>query len=199
MKSGDIMRWGYTVALMTLALGATSGAAQTPERESAVGPHLSGYGGFIGLDTRFGDMMDEFAVFMGGHAAVLLKHRVYLGVSGAGLVSDSRVSTASPAIDMGYGGVLVGYVIAMPSLVQFTAEAMLGAGGVKLADITTDEEWDPLFVFEPAVGAEIKLARVVRIGLGAGYRFVGAVDTEGLRDGDLRGVIGTATIRLGWF
>jgi hypothetical protein len=35
--------------------------------------------------------------------------------------------------------------------------------------------------------------------LPVGYRFVGAVDTEGLRDSDLRGITGTATLRVGWF
>lgn len=194
-----------TMAFAAIALLASAAAAQTPDRQSAVGTELRDYGGFIGLDTRFGDMMDEFAVFMGGHAALLLKHRVYLGVGGAALVTDHSTASADQTLDMGYGGLLVGYVVPVPALVQVTAEVMIGAGGARLAereDIGAeeeDEEWDALFVFEPALGAEIKLARIVRLGFGASYRFVGATDTPGIGDSDLRGLTGTATLRLGWF
>jgi hypothetical protein len=101
---------------------------------------------------------------------------------------------------MGYGGLLLGHVVNLPSFVQLTIEGLLAGGAVKLAGRPDhDEEWDRIFVFEPSVGAEIRLARVLRLGFGAGYRLVGAVDTEGLRDRDLRGITGTATLRVGWF
>jgi hypothetical protein len=196
------MRYTSLAVFVSLAASASAVAAQGPERDSAIGSDLSGYGGFIGLDTRFGDMMDDFAVFMGAHAALLLKHRVYLGLSGAGLITNHYAPSASTdsAIDMGYGGLLIGYVIPMPGMIQLTADATIGAGGVKLAgqSETDDEEWDELFVFEPGLSAEIRLARIVRLGL-VGYRYVGAVDTPGLTDADLRGLSGTANVRLGWF
>jgi len=201
------MRFAFIATVLALALAASPGSAQSAEEESALGTQLSGYGGFIGMDMRFGDMMDEFAVFMGGHAALLLKHRVYLGLSGAAVVTDASRAFAPggalrPAIDMSYGGVLVGYIIPTPGLVQLTADVLIGGGGVKLrehAGTTDDDDWDALFVFEPALSAEIKLARIVRLGLGAGYRFVGAVDAAGLGDQDLRGFNGTVTFRVGWF
>jgi hypothetical protein len=58
---------------------------------------------------------------------------------------------------------------------------------------------DALFLFEPSLSAEIRLARIVRLGLGVGYRYVGAIDTPGLNDADLRGITGMASLRLGWF
>lgn len=196
---------GSVLVLLSLP---SSGAAQQPDRQSAVSLDASDYGGFVSADMRFGDMADDFAVFMGGTLALLLKHRVYLGVRGAGLVTEEtpRGSTQAvndPTIHMGYGGVVVGYVIPLPSLVQFTAETLIAAGGVDLdddADIEGDEEdWEAVFVFEPVLGAELKLAPIVRLGFGVGYRFVGGVDTPGLQDRDLRGAVGTATLRLGWF
>lgn len=197
------------VASVLVALSLPSiGAAQQPEEQSAVSLDASDYGGFASMDMRFGDMADDFAVFMGGTLALLLKHRVYLGVRGAGLVTEETVHGSSeavidPTIQMGYGGVVVGYVIPTPSLVQFTAETLLAAGGVDLdedADIDgDDEDWEAVFVFEPVLSAELKLARIVRLGFGVGYRFVGGVDTPGLEDRDLRGAVGTATLRVGWF
>jgi hypothetical protein len=49
------------------------------------------------------------------------------------------------------------------------------------------------------VGVELRLALIVRLGLGAGYRFVGGADSPGVRDSDLRGFTGTAAVRIGWF
>lgn len=201
------MRYISMAALLTLVVTASPASAQTPERQSAIGGDLADYGGFVGLDMRFGDMANDFAVFTGGHAALLLKHRVYLGVSGAGLATDARLATPTseapgPSIDMGYGGVLIGYIVPTRSLVQFTAEALIAGGGVRLGERSRpddDEDWDPVFVFQPTAGAEIELAPIVRLGLGVGYRFVGGVDTSGLSDSDLRGVTGSATLRLGWF
>lgn len=167
---------GSVLVLLSLP---SSGAAQQPDRQSAVSLDASDYGGFVSADMRFGDMADDFAVFMGGTLALLLKHRVYLGVRGAGLVTEEtpRGSTQAvndPTIHMGYGGVVVGYVIPLPSLVQFTAETLIAAGGVDLdddADIEGDEEdWEAVFVFEPVLGAELKLAPIVRLGFGVGYR-----------------------------
>lgn len=47
------------------------------------------FGGFVELDTRFGDMMGEFAAFAGARLAVRLKNRIYLGVGGEGLATDN--------------------------------------------------------------------------------------------------------------
>jgi len=150
---------------------------------------------------RFGDMMGEFAAFAGARGAVRLKQRVYLGLGGAGLATDNA-EVAGPApgstqpLRMGYGGILIGYVVPTGSLVDVTADVLVGAGQVRLKE--TDED-DGLFVFEPSVGVELRLAPVARLGLGVGYRFVGDVELAGVEDADLRGVNGTVSIRVGWF
>ena len=196
------MRSFHIATLLTI-LAVTTSAAQNPERESALGTRLRDYGGFVGLDMRFGDLHDDFAVFTGGHAALLLKHRIYLGVGGAGLTTDSRIGdgAASEDLHMGYGGFLVGYVVPLPGLVQLTADVLIGAGGARVgAPLGTGEELDDAFLaFEPTLGVELKLARVIRIGFGAGYRFVGGLDSAGLRDNDLRDLTVAARLRVGWF
>jgi hypothetical protein len=186
------MRDNWTVSVAAVLLLSSAAGAQTPERDAAIGADYRDYGALVGLDTRFGDVRDEFAVFMGAHAAVLLKHRVYLGIAGAGMVNGP------PEIEMGYGGALVGYVVPTPGLVQVTVDALLGGGQVKLADEINDER-DEIFVFEPSVGVELKLARILRLGFGASYRFLGGLDSELFHDGDFRTINGTATIRVGWF
>ena len=73
------------------------------------------------------------------------------------------------------------------------------SGGVGARDSNQEGDWDPVFVFEPSVTVDLKLARVARIGIGAGYRFVGDVDQPGLRDADLQGFTGLVRMGLGWF
>jgi hypothetical protein len=151
----------------------------------------------------FGDTNDDFTVFTGGHAALLLKHRVYLGVAGAGLTTNSRIGEgpASDALHMGHGGPLIGYVVPLPGLVQFTADVLLGAGAARLGEpVASTEEPDDVFLtFETTLGVELKLARIIRIAFGAGYRYVGGLDAAGLRDDDLRDLTATARVRVGWF
>jgi hypothetical protein len=183
------------LAAATLILIPSIAAGQRPERQSAIGTDLRDYGGFVGLEGRFGDMGGEFGGFAGGHAAVLLKQRVYLGLSGVALVSDE------PGVDMAYGGLLAGYVVPTSTLVQVTVEALLAGGGVRPSNAASasEEDWDNLLVFEPTLGVELKLARVLRLGFGASYRFAGGSNTPGIDDADLRGFNGSMVLRAGWF
>ena len=199
------MRYTAIVCLALAAALTAACSAQAQER-TALSSDLSDYGIFAGLDMRFGDIAGEYAGLAGAHAAVRLKENIYLGLRGIGLATDAeRLAAAAGApdaeLEFGYGGLLVGYILPLPGALQLTAEALIGAGGVKLDDDTSEDgdERDEVFVFEPSLGAEIRLASFARIGLGAGYRYVGGTDVAGLRDHDLRGVVGTATLRIGRF
>jgi hypothetical protein len=189
------------LGLLALLVISSPAMAQDPQPESAIGTRLRDFGGYLELNMRFGDLMDEFAAFAGGRAAVLLKRRVYLGLGGAGLATDNaRIAGPIPgttsALRMGYGGILIGYVIPTRSLVQITTDVLVGAGGISLEDQDQD---DAIFIFEPSLGVELMLSRVARLGLGAGYRFVGDTDLAGIDDSDLRGLTGTVSVRVGWF
>jgi hypothetical protein len=198
------MRHLMIASLVASSLVATPAVARSQEpAPSALGSRLSDFGGFVGLDLRFGDMLDEFAAFVGAEAMLLLRQRVYLGIRGGGL-STSNVTipgggSTSEVMGMGYGGLVVGYVFVTRSLADVNLDATLGAGGVGVRDSNDEKDWDPVFVFEPSATVDLKLARIARIGFGASYRFVGDVDVPGLRDADLRGIAGLVRIRVGRF
>jgi hypothetical protein len=189
------MRNAHVIAAAILISIPSAAAAQAPERQSAIGTDLRDYGGFVGLEGRFGDMGGAFGGFAGGHAALLLKQTVYLGLSGVALVSEE------PGVDMAYGGLLAGYVVPTSALVQVTVEALLAGGAVRPSNpvSASDEDWDDLLVFEPTMGIELKLAPVLRLGFGVSYRFAGGSNTPGIDDGDLRGFNGSIVVRAGWF
>ena len=58
------MRDNWTVTVAAVLLMSSAAGAQTPERDAAIGADYRDYGALVGLDTRFGDVRDEFAVFM---------------------------------------------------------------------------------------------------------------------------------------
>jgi hypothetical protein len=194
--------WRFITGSLLLLIVKSLPAQEPRPQESVIDTQVRDVGGFMELDLRFGDMMGEFAAFPGGRAAVLLKQRLYLGVGGAGLATDNAaiqgpVPGSTQPLRMGYGGMLVGYVIPTRSLVEVTADVLVGGGKVNPEHADVDDE---IFVFEPSAALQLRLApRVVRLALGASYRFVGDVDLAGIEDSDLRGFTGTVSVRLGWF
>jgi hypothetical protein len=189
------------LALLMIATPVALSSQESGHQEGAVGTRPRDLGGHLELDMRFGDMMGTFAAFAGARGAIRLKQRVYLGIAGEGLATDNAevqgpVPGATRALRMGYGGFLIGYVVRTRALVDLTADVLVGAGGVRLKD---PDEDDALFVFEPSVGIGLWLAPIARLGLGAGYRFVGDVELPGVKDADLRGFNGTVSLRFGWF
>jgi hypothetical protein len=198
MESGTT--W-VRAGLLMLAAAVVPAGVSAQRAENAVGSRLSDFGGFVELDTRFGDMMGEFAAFAGARAALRLKQHLYLGLGGSGLATDNAlVQGGTPGtphrLNMGYGGFLIGYAVPTREFLDLTADVLIGGGGLSLEGL---DQNDALFVFEPSVGVELRVAPVVRLGLGAGYRFVGDADLQGVTDSDLRGFTGTASIRIGWF
>jgi hypothetical protein len=199
-RRADWIRAGFVTLVVTVMPSVTA-AQQADRPETAISGRSGDYGGYVELDNRFGDMMGEFAAFAGARVALRMKRNVYLGLGGLGLATDNaRVPGATPGtthgLQIGYGGFLIGYAVPTNGLVDFTVDALIGAGGAGLDDLDRSDEF---FAFEPSLGLELRLARVVRLGLGAGYRFVGGVDLPGVRDADLRGFTGTASIKVGWF
>jgi len=164
---------------------------------------LAGLRGFVGMDMRFGEMSDEFAMFVGAEMALLMNRGVYLGIRGAGLATDNAhvPTAASPVPDtlrMGYGGFVIGHIVPVSRTLAISVDALVGAGSVG-TDRTGAGDDDAVFVFEPSATVDLKLAPPARVGSGASYRFVGDVSVPGVRDANLRGFSGVLRVRLGRF
>jgi hypothetical protein len=192
--------------ILTIAGVVVSASFAVPcfAQTSAVGTRFSDYGGFVGLDLRFGDIASKFAAFAGAEAALLMKRRVYVGIRGGGLATDnSRIpaSGSSPGgtLAMGYGGFMLGYIFPTRSLADVSVDLLLGGGGVGTSTADSERDWDGVFVFEPSATVDLKLLPMARIGLGVGYRFVGDIDIPGLRDTQIRGFTGLVRMRVGRF
>src|SRR5215208_4095386 len=188
-----------------LCLGWASAVAQSSAGapKGGAAARLAGLRGFVGMDMRFGEMSDEFAMFVGAEMALLMNRGVYLGIRGAGLATDNAHvpaagSTVPDTLRIGYGGFIVGHLVPVSRTLAISVDALVGAGSVG-TDGTPAEDRDAVFVFEPSATLDLKLARPVRVAVGASYRFVGDASVPGVSDAKLRGFSGTLRLRLGRF
>jgi hypothetical protein len=200
-------------------VGAPAGRAQrTPERDSSPPtlfggkgkPAIGGYGGVGMLGTRINGVA---GVLVGGDAALLVDHRLALGLSGMGLVSDIQGPAGADGkasrLQFGYGGVFVEANLLGSSPVYFTVGGMVGAAGVAFCaygrhhwevecnENTLDES--VLFVAEPRIGLRANVLRWLRLGVDARYRVVEGYAARGLDNGDFSGPSVGGSIEFGWF
>lgn len=199
-----------------------------PPKDSYDGPPLllgrgkkvpvGAYAGFGGAYTRFAGRDSGLVSF---EAALLLDHRLSLGVAGYGFTRTPRGPRASDgtAQEFGaaYGGFALRYSIFGSSPLYATFGLVLGAGAVNLhrddgwddetewdAGFRDDDDWhagrfDPFLVAQPEVALNANATRWLRLGVTGGYRFTGGVGRFGLDESDLNGVVIGGNIQVGWF
>ena len=85
--------------------------------------------------------------------------------------------------------------------VDFTVEGVVGGGGACLQNPQTGGCYarTPMFVGQPGVGLHVRLAPVVRLALGLGYRVVAAKAWTGPGSRELGAPVGTVMLEFGWF
>ena len=189
-------------------------AASAPAVEQTLLPHGITSGGYGAPVQRFSTVTGRGVLFTGLEAGWIVNHRFVLGAAGYGLATqnirnagaelrDSR--GRAPIVEMGYGGVTLGYVAQPMKLVHLTIQALIGGGGMTydVLDIDgvrpEDAPTDGFFVAEPTVQGELNVTRFFRIGVGGGYRFISGASLDGIGDRDLRGASATLTFKLGRF
>jgi hypothetical protein len=203
------------------------GETVTPPRDGYDGPplllgkgkklHVGGYFGFGAAYTR---LMDRDSGLVSFEAALLLDHRLSLGVAGYGFTRTPRGPAASDGtpqeLGAGYGGFAVRYSLFGASPVYATFGVVVGAGAVNLhrdhrwndeSDWDDwgddDDDWDagrldPFLFAQPEIALHANATRWLRFGVTGGYRFTSGVGRFGLHDSDLNGVVLGVNINVGW-
>jgi hypothetical protein len=209
-----------TLAIVgTLALLAPRASAQEPTAYPAPqnydGPPLllgrrTAVGGYGGLTAAYTRMLDRDGALVGFEGALLLAHRLSLGVAAFGF---SRDPAGPPALDgskrefgAGYGGFVIRYSpwINLPVYPAFGV--LLGGGAAVLhredfghdSEHDDDAQADGFFVAQPEVTLHANLTRWMRLGVNAGYRVTSGVSRFGLKESDLNGVVLGGHIQFGW-
>jgi hypothetical protein len=173
-------------------------------------PRLGGYGGPSVFGSR---TMGQNVVYAGGEAALLLDHRLAIGLAGYALVSHvggpTDVFGDPQRLGFGYAGLLLRYSFLGNYPYYFTVGTLVGGGGVGYLP-----EWngnwsrhratqtDPALVVEPSLGGHLNLTRWMRLGVQVSYRFVsiaGVSNAAGRPSAeDLAGFAYGGHLQFGW-
>jgi hypothetical protein len=198
----------------TSSLSASAQASPTTLEEQTLLPSRITNGGYGASLERFSSVAGKGVLFTGAEGAWIANHRFTLGVAGYGLATQNVRNASStlrdsrgraPIVEMGYGGLTLGYSPEPMKLLHLSFQTLIGGGGLTydVEDIagmrSEDAPADGFFVAEPSVQGELNVARFFRVGVGAGYRFVSGASLDGLRDRDLRGASAALTLKLGRF
>jgi hypothetical protein len=180
-------------------------AASTEAPPDRYAPWEKRFGGFAEIDVELTTIDDAFATVVGGGAGFILVNRVIVGASGYGVVFHDR---RYPSMDgdrmlrMGWGGPTLGVYAVRTKRVESSATWLIGGGrgclNFTASDARCNESTDA-FVSQLEINVYIKFAKIVRLGFGLGYRFVGATDWKGPGDWALAGGYGSIKLALGRF
>lgn len=166
---------------------------------------IGGYGAF---EMREAMINHELGLMLGGKGAVVLNGVVALGGGGYSYVLDHKAPIYTDStryyIRSDFGGFYIEYMDSPNKLLHYTISTMIGGGKVRY-DMNNNKDDDPnekissIFFIEPAVGAELNVAKFMRINLGVSYRFVTGVDLPKFENKDISGLSANLAFKFGWF
>jgi hypothetical protein len=170
---------------------------------------------FLAPEVKYSTLFDVGVLYGGLKGALLINHHYAFGLSFGSFLTEALTSGAGATGEktdlnevMMYGGFYLDYVTAFNSPVQISFPTLIGGGGILLLE---KAEPDPIsgivderlvevgvfFVIEPAINLEINLTRLIRIGLGGGYRFIFNSDLERFSDHDLTAPTVNLNVKIG--
>jgi hypothetical protein len=178
-----------------------------PEPEVLIRPGAR-HGGWGGPVVQLTTVRDRMVAIVGGRGGWLIDGRLTVGGGGFGLANrvPAPAAVEGPGeqleLEMGYGGGWVEYTFSPLRLVHLSVGTLVGGGGVNLAwrdGGSYGSDGDGFFVVEPAVTAEVNLARAVRADVGVAYRWITGVHMPGLSRADVSGPSAVLAFKFGKF
>jgi len=172
-------------------------------------------GGFFAPTLAVGKINGQDGIFSGGKAALIINHRYLIGGGGCGLVSPVEVQDIDTTkyLNLGYGGLELGYIIAPSQMVHITVSSLFGFGGFGYRnryfedfddEIGNEYEYrdfgkDVFYIVEPTVNLELNLVKFMRLGIGASYRYINGYKTAEPIIGGLDGLSINLALSFGIF
>lgn len=158
---------------------------------------------------------------VGAEGGWIVNHGFYLGLGGYGMVKGLTTDQFDTAgnrqyMQMGYGGLILGYTFASDRLFHVGFQQLIGGGGAVLTDDRygnndCDENDDDdnhhtkceatgFFAWEPRLNAEVNITKFARLAVGAGYRLAWMPEEKfGYKDNDLGGPTASVALKFGKF
>ena len=217
------MNFRISLSIASLVL-ATIGFAQdsTSIRTLLGGNERISHGGWGAPTAHYTRIMDQDALLVGGRGGWLIDHRVTIGLAAHGLTtpvyneaydghlfSNGIAPQRKSILNMGYGGLLIEPIIGYTSPVHVSLPVIIGAGGIGYQyyvplpqepnQLTYDDHAQAFFVLEPGIELEMNIIPLVRLGLGASYRYTSDINIPETPKDALHGLNAGVSIKIGKF
>lgn len=210
------------LSTITAAFLFVNGAVHAQEFQTLLGSNVS-HGGFISLEGKFGPVDGHFRHFSGFKTGYIMNHDLYVGLAGYGMSMGYNADYPDSVgddqfVQMGYGGLLLGYTLNANRLIHFGFETVAGVGGYVLTakefmdgEGKEDENWDEwdgelgdrgnlFIVLDPQLLVELNVAKYMRISAGLGYRIeMFPEDHHNITSYDQSGVTASLAMTFGKF
>jgi len=161
--------------------------------------------GYFGPTTSFTSLDGESAYMNGFNAAAIFNDHVVFGFYNVNLennIFSNNDNYIGYEMDFEHRGLMLGYIFMPKSKIHFITNVLLGKGEINIYDdiIDTWLEDDVMFVLTPNVEVEFNVARFLRVGIGANYRFALDVDKfDNYNNNDFSDLGAFVNLKFGWF
>lgn len=183
-------------------------------------------GAWIGFTGGYTNLYDKDAYTVGMRGGLIFGHSLTIGLAGKGFGSFNTFDKIDNGRDLylegGYGGLFFEPVLLPSEIFHLSFPCLIGAGGAAYTQHNSNEkeiEWDwedgeyeahendsykvidsdAYMVFEPGVELEMNLAKCVRLGFDASYRWVYGLNLKNSKSDILDGFTTGITLKLGVF
>lgn len=194
------MRKYYIISAFCV-LSALSGVAQdTTHYLIRSNPDFSGQGGVMFEVTQ---IRNQPIYQFGGGGGMLVDHKVLLGGFGMGNVVDDPIYTyrnTPVTLEMGYGGLWLGYLHQSHRAVHFNVTSRFAWGGMALVDSTnTTLLDDDFFMISPQVEMEFNVLPYMKLNVAGGYKMALGVNNNFFAPADFNAPFVLLGCYFGWF
>lgn len=167
--------------------------------------------GFGALELRVTEIKNDLALMPGVSGGLIFDHNFILGLGGYGLATEIGFTGLLPNDRLylygGYGGLILGGIIAPNEVIHINIPVLIGAGGAYISENGFDDDFNEndfdessaFFVVEPGIELEINVTNFFRIGIGGSYRWVKESDLVNISDSDLTNYSGHFALKFGKF
>ena len=210
------------IALMIAAVPSIAQDTTSAPMRTLFGKDKLTSSGWGAVTTHYTEVLGQSTLLVGMRGGWLIDHRLTIGLAGQGQVIgvpntayDAHLIAAGIApqqgsrLYMGYGGLLIEPIIGYRSPVHVSLPLIIGAGGVGYQwNGRFQDGFDPrnhrddgqaFFVLEPGVELEINVIPLVRLGIGASYRYTSDLDLPATAKDAARGFNAGMSVKIGRF
>ncbi|MEP2773965.1 MAG: hypothetical protein ABJH05_17555 [Fulvivirga sp.] len=168
--------------------------------------------GFGSLELKATEFKSELTLLPGFSGGMILNDHFVVGIGGYGIATRVGFQGVNPVSDQflygGYGGLLLGAIIAPKEVIHVYIPILIGAGGAYITEESPDDinqnddaydESSAFFVVEPGIELEVNITKFFRLGIGGSYRFIKQSDLENFTDNELSNYSGNISMKFGGF